>query len=152
MKSEKKLIRLQRQLSRKELGSKGRAKARLRLSRQHEQVANQRKDFLHKTSRKLVDRYGHIAIEDLNVGGMLKNHHLAKHITDAGWGEFTRQLAYKGQWHGSWVEEIDRFAPSSKACHVCGYIQRDLELSEREWDCPQCRTYPTGTETLQSIF
>jgi putative transposase len=140
-KSEKKLQRLQRQLSHKVKGSKGREKARIQLSRQHEKVANQRRDFLHKTSRKLVDAYGFIAIEDLNVRGMVKNHHLAKHIADAGWGEFGRMLTYKGGWYGSWVEKNDRFAASSKECHVCGFKNKTLQLSDREWDCPQCGTH-----------
>jgi putative transposase len=140
-KSEKKLARLQRQLSRKVKGSNGRKKARVRLASQHEKVANQRMDFLHKTTRSLVNTYGMIGIENLNVAGMLRNHKLAKAISDVGWGEFGRQLIYKGQWYGSWVEKVNRFYPSSKECNVCGYINRGLQLSCREWDCPDCGTH-----------
>jgi putative transposase len=140
-KSEKKLKGLHRQLSRKVKGSNGRKKARLKLSRQYEKVSNQRRDFLHKVTRSVVDTYCLIGIENLNVAGMVRNHHLAKAISDAGWGEFTRQLVYKGTWYGSGVEKVDRFYPSSKECHVCGYIHRGLQLSDREWDCPNCGTH-----------
>jgi len=140
-KSEKKLIRLQRQLSRKVKGSHGREKARIQLARQHEKVADQRRDFLHKTTRSLVDTYGLIGIENLNVTGLVRNHKLAKAISDVGWGEFGRQLTYKGQWYGSWVEKVDRFYPSSKECNVCGYLNRGLQLKDREWDCPDCGTH-----------
>ncbi len=121
-KAEKRLIRLQRQLSRRVKGSKGREKARILLARQHEKVANQRADFLHKASRSLVDRYGFIGIEDLHVRGMVKNHHLAKSISSTGWGMFREMLTYKARWYGAWVEPVDRFYPSSKTCHACGYV------------------------------
>jgi putative transposase len=140
-KSEKRLIRLQRQLSRRKKGSKGREKARFLLARQHEKVANQRQDFLHKVSRRIVDQYGFIGIEDLNVRGMVKNHHLAKSISSTGWGMFRRMLEYKARWYGSWVERIDRFYPSSKTCHVCGYVLPELALETREWNCPHCGTH-----------
>jgi putative transposase len=141
VKSEKKLKRLHRQLSRKVKGSNGRSQARFQLARQYEKVADQRKDFLHKTTRRLINTYGFLAIEDLNVAGMVKNHHLAKHISDAGWGEFARQLIYKGSWYGSQVDQVERFFPSSKKCHICGFINRSLQLSDREWDCPECGTH-----------
>ena len=137
-KSQKKLARLQRLLSRKQKGSRGWEKARERLARAHERVVNQRQDFLHKLSRRLVDRVGYIAIEDLHVAGMVKNHALAGVIADASWSEFTRMLTYKGQWYGTEVVQIGRFEPSSKTCHVCGYKLERLSLGTREWDCPAC--------------
>jgi putative transposase len=132
---------LQRRLSRRQKGTNGREKARLAVARQHEKVANQRADFLHKTSHWLVTNYGMIGIEDLNVHGMVKNRKLARAISDAGWGEFKRQLLYKGQWYGSRVEVIDRFYPSSRECSNCHYVLPELKLSVREWDCPVCGTH-----------
>lgn len=108
------------------------------VARQHEHIANQRADFLHKTSHWLVESYGLIGIEDLNVHGMVKNHKLAKAISDAGWGEFKRQLLYKGEWYGSQVVVIDRFYPSSRECSACHHVLPELKLSMREWDCPVC--------------
>ena len=140
-KSQEKLGRLQRQLARKVKGSHGREKARVRLARAYEKVGDQRKDFLHKVSRSLVDRYGYIALEDLHVAGMVKNHALAGAIADASWGEFTRLLTYKGQWYGTQVEQIGRFEPSSKTCHVCGFVLDRLSLGKREWDCPACYSH-----------
>lgn len=140
LKAEKRLKRLQRSLSRHKKGSNNREKVRLRVARQHEKVANARQDFLHKLSRRLVDENQVICAEDLNVKGMLANHHLAKRIADSGWGELFRQLAYKGEWYGTDFHQIHRFFPSSKRCHICGYIYQDLRLSEREWVCPECGT------------
>jgi len=137
-KAEKRLVRLQRRLSRRKIGSKGREKARQAVARQHEKVANQRSNFLHKTSFWLVKTFGLIGIENLNVRGMVKNHKLAKSISDAGWGEFKRQLLYKGQWYGAQVVVIDRFYPSSRECSNCHYVLPELKLSVREWDCPAC--------------
>ncbi len=139
-KSERRLKRLQRALSRTEKGSHGREKARLRLARQHQQVANQRQDFLHQTSRRIVNRFGLIKIETLNVCGLLKNHHLAKSIADSGWSRFGTFLAYKGQWRGSQVERVDRFFASSKSCSVCGWINQELQLHHRFWICEGCHT------------
>ena len=107
--AEKKLKQLHRQLSRRVKGSAGREKARILLARQHEKVANQRRDFLHKLSTKLVGRYGLIGREDLNVRGMLKNRSLAKAIAATGWGGFRRMLEYKGGWYGSYVHKVDCF-------------------------------------------
>lgn len=139
-KSEKKLTRLQRKLSRTEKGSNGREKTRLKVARQHEKVTNQRLDFTHKLSRKLVGENQIMVIEDLNIKGMVQNHHLARSISDAGWSEFVRQLTYKGEWYGCEIHKIDRFFPSSKRCYHCGFIHQDLKLSEREWLCPECST------------
>jgi putative transposase len=139
-KTEKKLARLQRQLSRKEKGSASWEKARIKVAQQHEKVANQRQDFLHKLSRRLVGQFGHIKIENLNVQGMVKNHTLAKSISDSGWGMFGQFLAYKGQRYGSEVEKIDRFFPSSKLCHVCALVNGNLKLYHRFWTCEGCGT------------
>jgi putative transposase len=137
-KAQKKLVRLQRHLSRCKKGSHGREKARLALARQHEKVANQRADFLHKASYRLTQEFGLIGLEDLKVRGMVKNRRLARAISDAGWGEFKRQLAYKATWNGGIVVEIDRFSPSSKRCSACQSIMPEMPLSVRAWDCPCC--------------
>ncbi len=137
-KAECKLNRLQRQLSRKKKGSAGRRKARLKLARQAEKVANQRRDFQHKLSRRLVEENRLIGFENLNVAGMLKNPRLAKSIQDAGWGEFVRQTTYKGAWYGCHIEKVGRFFPSSKLCSVCGEKHQSLRLSERKWVCIGC--------------
>jgi len=147
-KAERKLKRLQRQLCRKKKGSQGQQKAQVALARQSEQVANQRKDFQHKLSRRLVEVNQLIGFENLNVVGMLRNHHLAKSIQDAGWCEFVRQCQYKGGWyppfHRGWygchIEKVERFFPSSRRCHVCGEQHPSLKLSERKWVCLGCGT------------
>ena len=139
-KSEKKLKRLQRALSGKQKGSKAREQARQALALQHEKVANQRRDFLHQTSKRLVEQNQKIALEDLNVKGMMRNHHLAKSIADVGWAEFGRQLDYKGDWYGCHTPKVDRFYPSSKTCHVCGHINETLRLHHRTWVCESCQT------------
>ncbi len=138
LKAQKRLARLQRKMSRRQPGSAGREKARKLVARQHEHVANQRKDFLHKTSHWLVHHYGLIGIEDLNVKDMVINHQLARAITDAGWGELRRQLAYKGAWYGTQVVVIDRFFPSSRTCSICSQVLPELALAERVWNCPHC--------------
>jgi putative transposase len=140
--AEKKIKRLHRALSRKKKGSQNRVKTRLRLARAYEQVNCRRADFLHQKTRLLVDQYGHINIENLNVQGMIRNHRLAKSIQDSGWSEFARQLEYKGQWYGCTVERIDRWYPSSKKCSTegCGYVNQELELKHRFWTCPECKT------------
>ena len=138
-KSEKKLARLQRQLSRKPSGSKRYKKARIKVARLHEYITNQRKDQLHKLTTQLVRENDIICIEDLNVAGMVRNHHLAKAISDVGMGEFRRQLQYKCNWYSKTLVEIDRFYPSSQICSCCSYQNRDVkDLSVREWTCPNC--------------
>jgi putative transposase len=134
------LKRLQRSLSRRKKGSGQREKARLAVARQHEKVADARADFLHKLSRRLVDENQVLYAEDLHVKGMLANHCLAKRIADSSWGELFRQLAYKGRWYGTEFHQVKRFFPSSKRCHICGYIYPELRLSERVWTCPDCHT------------
>jgi len=139
-KAEKRLKRLQRRTSRKQKGSANRYKATQKLAQQYEKVANQRQDFLHKTSKKLVSENQAIHIESLAISNMVKNHCLAKSISDSGWNSFVNMLKYKGMWYGCHINEIDRFFPSSKRCHICGYINESLTLNIREWQCPECKT------------
>ncbi len=138
--SETLLKRRQRQLSRKQNGSVNRNKARIRVARIHEKITNQRKDHLHKVTYALThdSQVRTICIEDLNVKGMVHNHHLAGSISDASFGMFRTLLEYKCKWYGVNLVVIDRFVPSSKTCRRCGYIYKGLELSDRSWTCPEC--------------
>ncbi|MBW4680489.1 MAG: transposase [Microcoleus vaginatus WJT46-NPBG5] len=140
-KHERNLKRKQRKLSRKQKGSKRRAKARRLVARVHERIANTRKDFHHKLSRKLVNENQVIIVETLAVKNMVKNHNLAKAISDCGWSEFTRQLEYKAQKNGKTYLEINRFFPSSKTCHVCLHQVDSLSLEIRSWTCSNCKTH-----------
>ncbi len=133
----KRLKVLQRRLSKKQKGSKNRDKAKYKVALFSERIANQRKDFLHKLSTRLVSENQAICLEDLNVSGMMKNHCLARHIQDCGWSEFVRQLEYKSEWSGKHIFKIGRFQPSSKICS-CGAINHDLKLSDRVWTCKVC--------------
>ncbi|WP_263080185.1 transposase [Endozoicomonas sp. Mp262] len=138
---ERKLAYLQRKLAKKQKGSKNRAKARLKVARLHAKIADCRMDATHKASRRLINENQVICVEDLAVKNMVKNPKLAKHIADANWGEFVRQLQYKAEWADRTVSVIDRFFPSSKRCHSCGYVHESLPLSIREWNCPECKTH-----------
>ncbi len=139
-KMEEKLRREQRRLSRKIKGSNNREKQKKRLRAVHRRVRDSRKDFLHKTTHYLVGNYGGFAVESLNISGMLGNHHLARSISDAGWGEFGRQLTYKSLWNGNLLVEVGTFFPSSKTCSDCGAVNQQLRLSDREWVCAVCGT------------
>lgn len=132
-----KVKKLQRSLSHKTKGSKNRDKARRKLALVHEQVTNRRNDFLHKVTSYLVRNYDAICLEDLNVKGMVKNHHLAQALEDIAIGAFNTLLEYKAKERGVNILRIGRFEPSSKMC-TCGYINHNLKLAMREWICPEC--------------
>lgn len=143
---EKCLIRLkmlQKRLSHKQKGSSNCNKARIKVARLYDHITNCRKDNLHKITYVLThdNQVRTICIEDLNVKGMVQNHHLAQAISDASFGMFRAMLEYKCKWYGINLIKIDRFAPSSKTCSKCGYIYKGLKLSERNWTCPECNTH-----------
>ncbi len=132
------LKRLQRQISKKVVGSKNREKARLRFAKLNEKIRNRKLNFLHDVTNHLIDENQVIVMEDLNVKGMVRNHKLAESISEVNWGEFRRILAYKAAWYGRQLVFIDRFYPSSKRCNHCGYIYKELTLKDRQWVCPEC--------------
>jgi putative transposase len=139
-KSEDKLRKLQKNLFRCQKGSKNRERCRIKVAKQHEKITNQRKDFLHKLSKRIIDENQVICLENLKVKNMLGNHKLAKSISDVSWSEFVRQLEYKADWYGREVVKIDTFYPSSQICSNCGHKDGKKELSIREWTCPICGT------------
>ena len=132
------LKKLQKQLSRKQKGSNNRNKARLRLAKLNKRINDSKLNYLHAVTNTLINENQVICIEDLNVKGMVKNHRLAESISEMNFGEFVRMLEYKASWYGRVVVKVDRFYPSSKTCNHCGYIKKDLKLSDRQWVCPVC--------------
>ena len=137
-KTERKLKQAQKALSRKAMGSKRRAKARAKVARLHAHVANQRGDAMHKATTWLASTYSDISVEDLNAAGMVRNHRLAKAVSDAAFGEFHRQLEYKTARTGAVLHVIDRWYPSSKTCSNCGAVKAKLSLNERTYRCDGC--------------
>jgi len=137
-KAETKLAKAQRRLAKKQKGSRNRAKARCKVARLHAKVQDCRNDFLHKTTTQLVRENQVISAESLSIKNMVRNPCLAKAIHDVGWGELVRQLEYKAQWYGRTFVQIDKWFPSSKRCHACGYVLESLDLSVRAWTCPAC--------------
>lgn len=135
-----KLKKAQKALSRKQKGSKNREKARIRVAKVHEEISDARKDFLHKMTTRIVQENQLIAVEDLSVKNMVKNHKLALSISDASWGELVSQLEYKSDWYGRTFIKIDKWFPSSKRCGHCGHVVEKLPLNIREWECPNCGT------------
>ncbi len=135
---EKKLVRAQRRLSRKQKGSKNREKQRQRVAKIHARIADRRKHSQHQLSTKLIRENQTIVVESLAVKNMMQHPTLAKAIADVGWGEFVRQLEYKAAWYGRTVIKIDRFYPSSKTCSCCGHVLDSLDLDVRAWDCLNC--------------
>ncbi len=131
---------LQKKVSKKVIGSKNRRKAVYKLAKIHEKISNQRHDFQHKVSNRLISENQAIAVETLNIKGMKKNHKLAQAISDSGWYSFVQKLTYKAEWVGKTVLKIGMWEPSSKTCNVCGYHNSELTLDIREWQCPECKT------------
>jgi len=125
----------QKHLAKKTKGSNRYEKQRLKVARIHEKITNSRMDLIHKTTNDLVKQFDTIYLEDLNVKGMMKNHKLSKVISDVSWGKFIDTLEYKSSWNDKSVIYIDRFFPSSKTCHKCGWINNNLTLKDREWIC-----------------
>ena len=139
--TERSIKKAQRRLSKSKKFSKNYKKVQLKLAKLHEKIKNQRKDFQHKWSRKIVNENQVIVSEDLNVKGMLKNHKLAKSIQDASFGSFCNMIAYKANEQHRQYIKIGTFFPSSKLCHCCGFKYKGLKLEERFWTCPECGTY-----------
>jgi putative transposase len=139
-KHERNLKIKQQSLSRKKKDSKNRNKARLKVAKVHNKITRCREDFQHKLSRRIVNENQVIVVENLNIKGMVKNHCLAKAISQVGWGQFLTMLKYKAEQEGKVYLEIDRFFPSSKTCNYCLNVVDNLPLDVRQWECPRCKT------------
>jgi putative transposase len=133
-----KIIRLQKQLSRKQKSSNNRNKARIKLAKAYKKITDKKQYYLHQISNYLIDENQVICMEDLNVKGMLRNHKLAESIQELNFGEFRKMLEYKAKWYGRHLVFVDRFYPSSKTCNHCGYVNKALKLNDRQWMCPDC--------------
>ena len=147
----KKLRRLSRSLSRKKKGSNRRVKAKTRLAKLHFRIANQRADFIHKTSHFYASQYATVCVEDLHVAGMLRNRCLSRAISDSGWSEFSRQIAYKAVWRGGRVIDVDQWYPSSKLCSVCDKKRDKMPLSVRTWTCECGATHDRDENASKNI-
>ena len=132
------LKNLQRQLSKKQKGSNNRNKARIKIAKLNKRINDKKTYYLHEVSNVLINENKVICMEDLNVKGMVKNHKLAESISQMNFGEFRRMLEYKANWYDRDIVFVDRFYPSSKTCNHCGYINKNLKLSDRQWVCPVC--------------
>jgi putative transposase len=132
------IIRLQKQLSRKQKGSNNRDKARIKLAKAYKKITDKKQYYLHQITNYLIDENQIICMEDLNVKGMLRNHKLAESIQELNFGEFRKMLEYKAKWYGRHLVFVDRFYSSSKTCNECGYVNKTLKLSDRVWTCPDC--------------
>ena len=135
---QKRMRQAQKALSRKVKGSNNRRKAKVRVARIHARIADIRQNHLHQLSTRLIRENQMIVVEDLNIRGMVKNHSLARAISDASWSELMRQLSYKAEWYGRKLVKVDRFFPSSKTCSACGHLLNKLPLQIRSWECPSC--------------
>jgi len=140
IKTEQRIKKLQKQLSRKKKGSRRFKILARRIAKLHEKVRNQRNDFLHKLSKQIIGDNQAVIVEDINVKGLVQNSKLSKHIADASWRRFIRLLEYKAKLYGRVLIKVDTFYPSSKLCHICGFKREDLKLCDREWECPRCGT------------
>jgi putative transposase len=134
------LAKAQRRMAKKQKGSANRAKAKVKTARVYARITDRRTDFLHKLTTRLVRENQTLVIEDLSVRNMVRNHSLARAISDASWSEFRRQLEYKADWYGRTVVPVDRWFPSSKTCSACGHLAAKMPLSVREWTCAACGT------------
>jgi putative transposase len=146
------LARAQRALSRKEMGSVNRAKARLTVARLHARITDRRRDHLHKLTTRLVRDNQTIVIEDLTVRNMVKNHSLARAISDAAWRQFRTMLEYKAHWYGREVIAVDRWFPSSKLCSACGALAETMSLSVRSWTCRCGTTHDRDVNAARNIL
>ena len=135
------LKNLQKIFAKSKKDSNRHERLRLKIARLHRKIRNKREFFLHNLSSLLISNYNTICLEDLNIDGMMKNHNLARSIQSASWGEFVRQLIYKSEWYGKNLIFIGRFEPSTKLCSICGYMNREITLNDREWICPVCGTH-----------